>query len=264
MKTILKNKKRYRFSHKKRNIFIFLVFVLFLGIGYSTLGTDLGINGSINLEKYKEPIIRTTYSNDATAFRSNTYRDKIKIINLDDEINPPNSVVASWDIGAAGNGNVMAYITTNQDDNTMYDLYIQGDGHLYANEDSKYLFANLRGVDQINGLDNIDLSRVTNMESMFNYTGYNSTSFTLDLGNNFDTSSVTDMSWMFFNTGYANNNFTLDLSIFDFSNITSYTNVFFGWKTTQKIYVKYANDQNWIITNSGNSNLTTSNVLIKT
>ena len=50
----------------------------------------------------------------------------------------------------------MAYITTNQTDNTYYDLYIQGDGHLYANKDSKYLFANLKGVDQINGIDKLN------------------------------------------------------------------------------------------------------------
>ena len=31
-----------------------------------------------------------------------------------------------------------------------------------------------------------------------------------------------------------------------------------------KFYVKDSNDQNWIITNGSNSNLTTANVLIKT
>ena len=72
------------------------------------------------------------------------------------------------------------------------------------------------------------------------------------------------MSFMFYYTGYANEYFTLDLSTFDFSNVTSYSNIFRAWKTTNIIYVKDANDQNWIITNSGNSNLTTSNVLIKT
>ena len=99
-------------KNKKRSLAFLLTLFLFLGIGYSTLGTDLGITGSINLERYKEPIIRTTSSSDSTAFRSSTYKDKIKIINLEDEISPPNNVVASWDIGVAQNGNVMAYITT--------------------------------------------------------------------------------------------------------------------------------------------------------
>ena len=131
---MLKHRRKVRFDHKKRNILIFLVFVLFLGIGYSVLGTDLGITGNISLTKYKQPIIRTTSSTDQTAFKSLTYRDKIKTVTLDDKIEPPNNVVASWDVSEARNGNVMAYVTTNQDDNTKYDLYIQGDGHLFANE----------------------------------------------------------------------------------------------------------------------------------
>ncbi len=109
-----------------------------------------------------------------------------------------------------------------------------------------------------------DTSNVTNMNSMFRRTGYKNTVFTLDLGDKFDTSKVTDMSYMFYQTGYNNNNFEIDLSEFEFSNVTSYSVIFGGWKTTNKIYVKDTNDQNWIITNSGNSNLTTSNVLIKT
>ena len=129
----MKFTRRRKFYNKKYRIFAILVFVLCLTVGYSLLSTGLGIAGNITLSKYKEPIIRPTSSSDTTAFRSNTYKQKIKIINLDDEINPPNNIVASWDIGVAQNGNVMAYVTTNQDDNTKYDLYIQGDGHLYAN-----------------------------------------------------------------------------------------------------------------------------------
>jgi len=72
------------------------------------------------------------------------------------------------------------------------------------------------------------------------------------------------MHWMFAFTGYNNSNFTIDISNFDFSNITNMNNIFYNWKTTQKIYVKDANDQSLVITNGGSSNLTTANVLIKT
>ncbi|MBP5678735.1 MAG: hypothetical protein J6X28_02775 [Bacilli bacterium] len=54
------------------------------------------------------------------------------------------------------------------------------------------------------------------------------------------------------------------LSNIDFSNVTGHTDPFKDWKTTQKIYVKDANDQSWVINNGGSSNLSTSNVLIKT
>jgi hypothetical protein len=140
------------------------------------------------------PMIQATNKNDKTAFRSDTYRERIKNIILDDEINPPANYLESWDISIAQNGSVMAYLTTNTTDNTMYDLYIQGDGHLYANPDSYYLFYGLKGLDAINNMDALNTSKVTSMNSMFEDTGYNSSSFTLDLGNHFDTSNVKGMN----------------------------------------------------------------------
>lgn len=58
--------------------------------------------------------------------------------------------------------------------------------------------------------------------------------FTLDLGDKFDTSSVTNMLGMFYETGYNNSNLVLDLSTFTFNNVTSYENIFSGFKTTEK------------------------------
>ena len=225
-------KKKYTFkSHKYRiiNLMLFLLVGLFgvLGIGFATLQTTLNISGSLTVKKYTIPVLKQTSYNDTTAFRNSTYRDKIKIINLDDEINPPANVIASWDVGANQNGDVMAYITANANDNTKYDLTIQGDGALYANPDSKYLFYNLTGVDSINNIDALNTSMVTNMSCMFQATGKNSTIFTLDLGNNFDTSNVTTMFSMFYETGYSSTAFTLDLGDkFDTSSVTDMTSMF--------------------------------------
>ena len=41
---------KYRISHKKHSIFILVVFVLFLGMGYSLLSTNLKINGSSKVD----------------------------------------------------------------------------------------------------------------------------------------------------------------------------------------------------------------------
>ena len=112
--------------------------------------------------------------------------------------------------------------------------------------------------------DKFDTSKVKDMRKMFSGTGYSNPSFTLNLGSKFDTSNVTSMMAMFYDTGHNNDYFELDLSTFDFSKVTNYFNMLYTWKSTQKIWVKDANDQNWIITNGGSSNLTTSNVLIKT
>ena len=86
----------------------------------------------------------------------------------------------------------------------------------------------------------------------------------MDLGDKFFTSKVKAMPNIFYNTGYANRYFEIDLTTFDFSNFSCDSSMFGGWKTTNKIYVKNAADQAWIINNCGNSSLTTSNVLIKT
>ena len=178
--------------------------------------------------KPMQPIIQPVNGfSDKTAFRSDTYRTYIKTINLSDEINPPANVIESWDIGVAQNGNVMAYITANANDNTKYDLTIQGNGALYANPNSSYLFAQLKGVDAINNIDILNTSKVTNMSYMFYWTGFDSTIFTLDLGDHFDTSKVTDMSYMFYGTGFYSTVFTLDLgNKFDTSNVTNMYSIF--------------------------------------
>lgn len=77
-----------------------------------------------------------------------------------------------------------------------------------------------------------------------------------------DTSRVKNMSYMFGYIGNSNNNLILDLSSFNFDSVTSYTNMFEGGKTTNKVYVKNSTDQAWVIARN-NSAFSTSNVLIK-
>ena len=175
------------------------------------------------------PMLKPTFERDKSAFRSDTYKEKIKTITLDNKINEPANTIKSWDIGVDQNGNVMAYITENSDDNTMYDLYIQGKGALFANPDSSYLFAYLKGVDEIKGISKLNTTKVTNMSDMFCATGHDSQNFTLDLGDKFDTSNVTDMGGMFRYIGYNSPVFTLDLGDkFDTSNVTIMYNMFEG------------------------------------
>ena len=69
--------------------------------------------------------------------------------------------------------------------------------------------------------DKFDTSNVTNMEGMFSYTGFDSTVLTLDLGDKFDTSNVITMRGMFTAIGYSSLVFTLDLGDkFDTSKVT--------------------------------------------
>ena len=163
-------------------------------------------------------VLKATTQDDTTAFRSATYKSKIKTLTFEDEINVPETATESWDLGVNQNGNVMAYVIPNTTDSTYYDLYIQSDTQLYANRDMSYWFAALTYVDEINNLELLDTSKTTNMLGMFSETGQNSTVFTLDVSN-FDTSSVINMSGMFFKTGNASTVFTLDVSNFDTSSV---------------------------------------------
>ena len=80
------------------------------------------------------------------------------------------------------------------------------------------------------------------MQSLFASVGYSNPNFTLNLGEKFNTSKVTNMSWMLADVGYANSNMVLDLSSFTFDNVTNYSSMINRFLTTQKIYVKNAED----------------------
>ena len=148
--------------------------------------------------------------------------DKIKKITLIDlsKESTPTTYEATWDASYTnGDGDVTAWLVTNAEDNTMYDLYLGAEGKIYAPSNSMYLFRGYENCVEINGLNNLDTSNVTNMHSMF----YNCSSLTsLDLSN-FDTSKVTGMSFMFFICSSLTN---LDLSNFDTSKVTDMSSMF--------------------------------------
>ena len=245
----------HRYRKSKFNKFLTIIalsLTFFVTIGYARLKETLTITSSAKFSPI--PVLKATYYGDTDAFRSDTYKTKIKTITFEDKINVPDSAIESWDVSEQQNGAYMAYVVPNETDSTYYDLHIQGDGKIYANEDMSYWFANLTYVDSINNLKLLDTEKTTDMSNMFNKSGYNSTIFTLDLSNfytsnvtnmaymfswtgrnstlfsldlnNFDTSNVTDMSWMFVGTGGLNTRFTLDIGNFDTSNVIDMSYMF--------------------------------------
>ena len=139
----------------------------------------------------------------------------------------PTDAIGSWDVSEQQNGAIMAWYY-DSDANSKYEVYIGQNEGVVANSNSSYLFQNLTYLSSIN-LANLDTSNVTNMQSMFYYTGYSSTMFTLVLGNEFNTSEVTNMSYMFLNTGYSSPVFTLDLGDkFNTVNVTNMSYMFNG------------------------------------
>ncbi len=183
------------------------------------------------------------------------YDGYIKNIYIQNEFNEIKDYVYKYDISESKNEKVIAYLVRNEENNKYYDLYLQADGIIYANQDSRGYFAGMQNLDNIDNLTGLDTSNVTDMsamfyntgyysdvfaldlsgfntskalsmDGMFNNTGYNNSNFTLDLSN-FDTSNVTNMSYMFWATGYNSSRFTLDLSSFNTSNVTDMSSMFF-------------------------------------
>ena len=174
------------------------------------------------------PKLLATTINDKKAFRSDTYKQKIKTITFERGINVPANAVASWDIGVNQNGDVMAYVVSNTTDSSMYDLHIQSDDELYANEDMKYWFEKLEYVDSINGINLLNTSRTTDMSYMFHNCWTKATNdLILDLSS-WDTSNVTSITHMFSGIGYNAKNVDLNLSNWDTTNVVNMNYMFAG------------------------------------
>lgn len=89
---------------------------------------------------------------------------------------------------------------------------IEIDPGVIANVDSSYLFADLQSLTNIQGLENLDTSKVTNMSHMFNGCS-NLTSINVS---HFNTSNVSSISGMFWNCSSLT---SLDVSSFDTSKV---------------------------------------------
>ena len=96
---------------------------------------------------------------------------------------------------------------------------------ILMNKTSADLFYEMRALSNLATISSWDTIKVTNMARMFYYTGYNPSSFTLNLSS-WDTSSATDMSYMFFSAGYNSSSFTLDLSSWNTSNVITMSSMF--------------------------------------
>lgn len=122
--------------------------------------------------------------------------------------------------GTLGYSYVQSYWQTYRDDIKK----IVFDGAVSANASSSGLFYRLSSVTEIEGIEYLDTSNVTDMQGMF---GFMSSLGSLDVSN-FDTSNVTNMNGMF---GSSEKIPSLDLSNFNTSKVTNMERMFDGmWK----------------------------------
>ena len=194
----------------------------------------------------------------------------IKTITFESTLTPKDNAAYTYDISANQDGSVMAYLVENGtlENEALgtipaYDMYIQSTGKVYANYDSSWLFGMFINLTEINNLQNLDTSYVTNMNRMFFYdmqlAGLDSSSFNTsnvtDMGymfagleslteldiSSFDTANVTDMSGMFAYMGLLTN---LNLGNFDTSNVTDMSNMFYGMLTLTKLDISHFDTSN--------------------
>ena len=164
---------------------------------------------------------RMMASNDYFGNLWNRKQSTVTKIVFQDSINKIEGESESWDISSAKNKTVMARLVPNTDDTTTNTLYIQGNGGVIANYNSEGLFRSFDKLNEIENINLLDTSNVTNMSGMFYYCDKLTS---LDVSN-FDTSQVTNMSSMFYGCSGLTN---LDVSNFDTSEVTNMSSMFYG------------------------------------
>ena len=164
---------------------------------------------------------RMMASNDYFGNLWNRKQSTVTKIVFQDSINKIEGESESWDISSAKNKTVMARLVPNTDDTTTNTLYIQGNGGVIANYNSEGLFRSFDKLNEIENINLLDTSNVTNMSGMFYYCDKLTS---LDVSN-FDTSQVSNMGEMFFGSTRLT---ILDVSNFDTSEVTNMSSMFYG------------------------------------
>ena len=172
------------------------------------------------------------YTGGNYVFDKSISRDYFESINTLNYRDVPPGAIDSWDCSSSGDGSVMCWYK-DDDNNGKYELYIGQNGGVKANPNSSYAFHNFRNMELID-LTNFDTTGVTTMASMFDNTGYDSSSFKIIGLENFDTSEVKNMSIMFYRVGYSATTLDIgDISGWDVSKVTNMKQMFqyFGYST---------------------------------
>ena len=198
------------------------------------------MDGTVNT--MGDPIMKRYTSGTSTDYHSSTYKSKITSVVTKDNLDIPTSAIEYWDVSAAGDGSVIAYVEDDGSGNGTYKVTIGGQGGIIANPNSSFLFYGSNSSNGFSSLESIDLtyldtSQVTNMSYMFQDC---SSLTSLDVSN-FNTSNVTDMSSMFDGCSSLTN---LDVSHFDTSKVTSMSHMFSNCRGLTSLDVSHFDTSN--------------------
>lgn len=177
-------------------------------------------------------------------FHSDAYRTKItSVVTKTDLLVPETALSVTngkgnyWDISAAGNKSVIAYIEDDGSGNGTYKLTLGGYKEVIANADSRNLFRNFTNVASID-LSHLNTFNVTNMSGMFQ-----ECQKLTDLNiSNFITTNVTNMNSLFSRCLVL---VTLDIQSFDTSKVQNMYGLFAFCYALKNIFVS----NKWDLTN---------------
>ncbi len=157
-------------------------------------------------------------------YKGNTPRSSITKINITDSYTVTGNETEVWDASSLQDSSVMCYINGTE-------LTISGkEKRVVAHKDASYMFSSsdsskyFVNLETVQGIENLDTSIVTNMNSMFRGC---SKLKTLDLSK-FDTSEVTNMNGMFRNCTGLNTIYVS--SLFNTQSLSTSDNMFTGCK----------------------------------
>lgn len=198
--------------------------------GYLTSGYKM--NTGINVNH----AIKNKTSDEIAAWTLSNRFEDTKVTSLTfGQMRDYNSIVSGYDgiaVDADGSGVISVYRIPN---GSNYDVYILSNSGLFeANADSAWLFDKLLLLKQINNLELLDTSKVTNMRDMF----CDVQSITALNLSNFNTSKATTFEGMF---ARMYNISTLDLSSFSTTSLTSVNNMIVLSISTTETYKDYMN-----------------------
>lgn len=174
-------------------------------------------NGTVTLYAVwqGEPVMKSWKSSDTTDFHA--YKSSVSGITFLTSYSLPSSIThGPWDVSAAGDGSVMAYMVGTQ-------VYICSNvgstANVIANPTSKYAFYGFTALTKVTNAGNLDTSRATTVDYMF----YNCGALTTIDVSSWNLSKLQSMKYFF---GNCNNLTSLNVSNWNVSGVTSMQGAF--------------------------------------
>ncbi|MBR2678915.1 MAG: BspA family leucine-rich repeat surface protein, partial [Bacilli bacterium] len=237
---------------------LIILLVVFLSAGYAAFTTNLGINGTLNVSKYKEKIYWALQDNDNDSTNETLVLSSEEVNGIEQGNFTADTIFSSssrvpWTATSA-------YSSISNKSYNVTTVTVEKE---ISPASTAYWFTGVgyNATSFTAGLQNINTSQVTDMSDMFNSTGRNATTWNIGGLSGWDTSKVANMKGMFYSAGYNSTTFNLNLSEWNTSQVTIMSNMFSyvgynsttfdlnlsGWDTSK------VTNMNSMFNNAGNS-----------